>query len=168
MTIRCMKMLLIVVVMTGFGCASTVKYDNTLTQKQLSHSTATIKVRRTCSIAGAAGPIGIQDDIAKIGRLGRCGELTWSREPGYVAVFAGFGGAGYDGDNIPPTEVLIFPVEAGKTYSLVTSLFDLQPDNFAQELIVYEEKVVMGKLTITGYWETILKQLQLGQYQHAK
>jgi len=157
-----MSIYLAVVVMTILGCAGTVKYDNAFTQANASSNSVKIKVRRSGSWVGGIRTAGIQDGTTKIGLLGPSGELAWSRKPGYVAIITSEQG-------IVPKHVIIFPVEAGKTYSLVAKLiggwgFYSKPENFGKELIAYEEKEESEKFGLSDYWKEKLASLS-SQYE---
>lgn len=139
------------------GCAGTVKFDNDLTKIQSSPDKTTIKVRRSGSWAGGAISAGVQDATTKIGELGPGGELVWSRQPGYVAVVATRAGN-------EPTHVVIFPAEAGKTYSLLTTIhyagrFTIEPEDFPKELIAYELKSESADAPLPDAWKIELNRL---------
>ena len=140
-----------------YGCAGTMKFNNSLTQNQASPDKATITVIRPNSSIGGAIPAGIQDGIINIGTLGSGGELTWHREPGYVAVIA-------SSALNRPTHVVIFNAEAGKTYSLTTKIywgayFTIEPANFSKDLIVYELKSESPDRPIPDVWKIELSRL---------
>lgn len=150
--------LLFAVLFTFCGCAGTVRFDNSLTQNQASADKTTIKVIREEGFReGSAVPAGIQDSTIKIGTLGPGGELTWYRDPGYVAAIVSFNGA-------LPTHVVIFNAEAGKTYILTPKIywggrFILEPVNFPKDLIVYELKTESTGKHIPDVWKFELKKL---------
>jgi hypothetical protein len=129
------------------GCVSTknIQSEYSLNQQFLP-TKATIKVRRSGISGGAVGAV-IQDGVAKIGSLGVWGDLAWSHDPGNIAVVAG-------NEHVGPTHVLVFPVEAGKTYKLKTVIhwggrFSLEPENFPNELVVYEKAADSGYSNIS-------------------
>jgi len=128
------------------ACAGTTKIDNGLTRKLPSSDRATITVKRSGSWVGGAVPAVIQDGTTKIGNLGPSGELTWSREPGYIALVTS------------GLHVLIFPVEEGKSYVLSTRLiggwgFYCEPKNFDREMIVYESKAESQREGLSDDWK---------------
>ena len=144
---------LIIVVSAVFlvsGCANTMKFNNNLTKATSSPNTATIKVSRSSSWLAGAHVFGIQDGTTKIGELGPGGELTWYREPGYVAIITSFG-------SYTPTHVIIFPVEASKKYELSTHQhlgrrMSSAPDNFSKDIIVYERMEESGDTPLNNSW----------------
>ena len=147
----------IVILFCSFGCASTVKYNNSLTKNAISQNNATIKVSRSSSYIGGAIACGISDGTTKIGELGPGGELVWSRPPGYIALITGR-------YSFSPTHVIIFPVKAGKTYELSTSViwgarFSSAPDNFSKDIIVYEMLAESSSDEIPDTWKSELKKL---------
>ena len=139
------------------GCASTMKFNNNLTKATSSPNAATIKVSRSSSWAAGAPVFGIQDGTTKIGELGPGGELTWYREPGYVAIITSLG-------SYSPSHVIIFPVEAGKTYELSTHmhfgrLMSSAPDNFSKNIIVYEKMAESEDTPLNNSWADELAKL---------
>jgi hypothetical protein len=142
------------------GCgASSVRYKSDLTSSLTSSEKATIRLSRPSGFAAKFVATDVNDGMTKIGLLGPGDELVWTREPGYVAINIGIQGN--------TTHAIIFPVEAGKTYSMITnfhmpSWFWIEPDNFRKEIIVYDLKAdgTEGANGIfDGFWKLELKRL---------
>jgi hypothetical protein len=146
------------------GCAGTVRYESKFSRMRPSPDTATIRVTRSGSIVGAANGVLVRDDQTRIGVVGWSSEVTWSREPGFVAVVAGFTMS--DGKDIL-THALIFPVEAGKTYTLSSKIRGgcyLQPEDFSREQVAFEERLDavlnLDRKSISDEWTKELARLQ--------
>lgn len=159
------EIFLVVMAISLSGCAGTSEIASVSTEHQVPSALATITVRRPCGFFAGGVPIFVEDETGEVGRPGPCGQITWGREPGYVALIA------LNPANTP-MHVLIFPVVAGKTYTLVEKIqaggyCHLEPQNFGRELIVFEEEGkpnFWGKVQVPKRWESELKKLQSGQH----
>lgn len=157
MIINSLKWIIVLTTIMVSGCTSTMKFNNNLTKSVPSPHTASIKVSRSSSWLAGAHVIGIQDSTIKIGELGPGGELSWNREAGYVAIITSFG-------SYTPTHVLIFPVEAGKSYELKTEIHSgvrcsSNPVNFPQNSVVFEKLVESRDTPLNDSWKTELARL---------
>ncbi|MDA8171372.1 MAG: hypothetical protein M0Z48_06010 [Nitrospiraceae bacterium] len=156
--------MLAIAVIAVSGCAGTRLTDDALMHYQVSADRATIIVKRPC-VLGLGRTFYVQDDKSEIGKIGTCGKLTWGHEPGYIAVLA-------INDHKQASQVIIFPVEVGKTYKLVYEVKGayvyFEPGNFPQELIAFEDESKPefwgGLSPLPNKWQIELKKLQKGQH----
>jgi hypothetical protein len=107
--------------------------------------TATITIIRAAT-KGFAVPTYIEDGSTPIAALGDGGKVTWRREPGYAALVTSSMAA------------MIFPVEAGKTYTLEVKFngfwgWYLEPLDFKKNLIIGEWRTSDRYFGLTNAWK---------------
>lgn len=153
---------LIIVILSGCQGTATVKFNSSLTRDSNCTGKATISINRELKHRNYGVSAIINDSDIIIGEIGPGGNLSWCRPPGYIALLSS--------PTIPvsrhhlsywskPTHLIIFPVEAGKTYSLSTdfqtnlgSIFALvEPDNFPKDTIKYEAFAEKARFSTEGY-----------------
>jgi hypothetical protein len=157
-------MVLLVVAILQTGCASTKRFEHPYSGVGSLQETATIKIVRPM-LVGAVSAALVRDADVAIGLLGSGDEITWKREPGFVAVLCGWRNE-VDGSDFL-NHAIIFPVQAGKTYTIRLSVGGgafLTPIDFAQEQIAFEERSAKGGLLpategITDDWKAELARL---------
>jgi hypothetical protein len=151
---------LVTALLTGCATATTVC---PLSPRALTNSpgSATITVKRSGSILGGASTAGIQDGSTRIGILGPGGQLTWHRDPGYVALVT-------LSECVSPSHVLIFHAEADKTYTVNLEFVTggghrFVPEGFAKDIIVGEWKskdVQLGRHSMSDAWVEKFRMLE--------
>lgn len=144
------------------GCATAATVCP-LSPRALTNSpgSATITVKRSGGMLGGASTAGIQDGSTRIGILGPGGQLTWHRDPGYVALVT-------LSECVSPTHVLIFRAEAGKTYTVGLEFVTggghrFTSESFGRDVIVGEWKskdVQLGRNSMSSAWVEKFRMLE--------
>ena len=137
------------------GCTYMTKYDNSLTRAEITSDVAKLRVIGPNGFHGVNVQISDGDD--PIGEFNKEGELSWAHQPGYAALIA----ATVFPKTFTQKHVLVFKVDAGKTYSfhVETSMgpsASVVPDDNQVIPILYEEFVGRSSAAITDEWKKIL------------